>query len=345
MAALRAAGRAACGVACRVAARAAGRAVTQPAWLAVGLAAAALAALLSVGPLPAEARRARPAQGAREQALTRLLQKGSLDELAQACGQLLLEGDTRLLHKVQARLVSLRPAPQPLAVVLANADALLRCQAPQAALGVLERYGPAPGVERNRWLLLRWQAANSGLDHRVAAAALRDLAGDRLANLETLMLPVRRNQDGSITSRAALDLLADHLESQGKPLEAAAVLLASRLPGEATARRLAQAVSLLEQQPLSERVRLLEIALEQAAAAGAWGLVSDLLDRQLALPATPETAAARTRATERRLRLSERIDDAYGAWKVRSTPELERQLRSPRAAGGHAAPPPDRSDR
>ena len=297
-----------------------------------------MALILSLQPA-AEARKAKPKPSERELALAPLLRSGSLDDLAQVCLQLVEEGDVRLLQKVQARLLTIKPAPQPLPVVLANADVLLRCGAPQAALKVLERYGPAPGVERNQWLLLRWQAANAGLDHRVAAEALRDLAGPQLASLETLLLPVRNNSDGTVNTRPALDLLAGYLESMGQSRAAAEVLLASRTPGEATARRLAQAVALMRQLPLSEQVRLLEVALDQAAADGSWGLVTDLLDRQLALPATPETAAARARAAERRIRLSRRIDDAYGEWTVRRTPELDRQLRSPRAPGGHAAPP------
>lgn len=289
-------------------------------------------------PAPAEARKSKTRPSPRELALAPLLRSGSLDELAQVCPQLLQEGNVRLLQKLQARLLTLNPAPQPLPVVLANADVLLRCGAPQAALNVLERYGPAPGVERNQWLLLRWQAANAGLDHRVAVEALRDLAAGQMASLASLQLPVRSNSDGTVTTRAALDLLAASLESLGQPRAAAEVLLASRTPGEAMARRLGQAVALLRQLPLSEQMRLLELALDQAAADGAWGLVSELLDRQLALPATPETAAVRAKAAERRIRLSRRIDDAYGEWRVQRTPELERQLRSPRAAGGHAAP-------
>ena len=287
---------------------------------------------------PAEARRSKPRPSPRELALVPLLRSGSLDELAQLCPQLVQEGDGRLLQKLQARLLTIKPAPQPLPVVLANADVLLRCSAPQAALKVLERYGPAPGVERTQWLLLRWQAANAGLDHRVAAESLRDLAGGQIASLEGLQLPVRSNSDGTVTTRAALDLLAASLESLGEPRAAAEVLLASRSPGEATARRLGQAVALLRALPPGEQMRLLELALDQAAADGAWGLVGELLDRQLALPATPETAAARARAAERRIRLSRRIDDAYGEWSVQRTPALERQLRSPRTSGGHAGP-------
>ncbi|MFM7548060.1 MAG: hypothetical protein ACKO8I_04150 [Cyanobacteriota bacterium] len=286
----------------------------------------------------AEARKGRPRVSEGERALQPALQRGGLDELARLCPQLVEAGEVRLLQKVQARLLTIKPAPQPLPVVLANADGLLRCQAPQAALRVLERYGPAPGIERSQWLLLRWQAAHAGLDHRLAAETLRDLAGPRLASLETLLLPVGRTSDGLVASRPALDLLADSLESMGLAQAAAEVLLASRIPGEATARRLGQAVALLPQLPVAERARLLELALEQAAAAGSWGLVTALLDQQLALPDTPETAAIRTRAAERRGRLSRRIDDAYGAWRLQPTAELDRQLRSPRAPGGHAAP-------
>lgn len=319
----------------------AARRSASSAWLSRGrdcvLAGICLGLAFSLQP-PAEARKARAQPSPREQALAPLLRNGSLDQLAQVCVQLVEEGDVRLLQRVQARLLTLKPAPQLLPVVLANADVLLRCGAPQAALKVLERYGPAPGAERSQWLLLRWQAAHAGLDHRVAAEALRDLAAAQLAGLETLLLPVRRNGDGTVNSRPALDLLASYLESMGQLRAAAEVLLASRAPGEATARRIAQAVALMRQLPLPEQVRLLEAALDQAAAAGSWGLVTDLLDQQLALPETPETAAARARAAERRIRLSRRIDDAYGAWRVQPTAELERQLRSPRAPGGHAAP-------
>jgi hypothetical protein len=96
---------------------------------------------------------------------------------------------------------------------------------------------------------------------------------------------------------------------------------------------------MLRQLPAEEREALLESALEQAAAAGAWGLVAELLDAQAALPSQ--------RAVERRLRLSPRIDDAYGEWRLRRqdpadaarSAELERQLRSPRDPGGHSAEP------
>ena len=43
--------------------------------------------------------------------------------------------------------------------MLDDAAALLQCRAPDAALTVLDRVGPAAGDERRRWLLLQWQAA------------------------------------------------------------------------------------------------------------------------------------------------------------------------------------------
>jgi hypothetical protein len=146
-------------------------------------------------------------------------------------------------------------------------------------------------------------------------------------------------------TRPALDLLAGHLESLGQRQRAAEVLLAGGQSGPAAAARLAQAVLLADGLPAAERERLLELALEQAAAAGSWGLVAELLDQQLTLPGRAPQAEAR--ALERRLRLSRGIDDAYGEWLLRRRDpaaltregELERHVRSPRAPGGHAASP------
>ena len=90
---------------------------------------------------------------------------------------------------------------------------------------------------------------------------------------------------------------------------------------------------------------MLEQALDQAAAAAAWGLAAELLDlqRNLQLASGGDGAGA----AARRLKLSQRIDDAYAEWRLRQSDpsqvgrfqDLERQLRSPRAAGGHAASP------
>jgi hypothetical protein len=115
------------------------------------------------------------------------------------------------------------------------------------------------------------------------------------------------------------------------------------MPGKPMAERLKQAVALLNQMPLQERDQLLERALDQAAAAEAWGLAIELLNQQRALLVAEGADASRPR--ERLERLSQRVDDAYSAWQLarqdpqqseRST-QLQQQLRSPRAAGGHAA--------
>ena len=278
-------------------------------------------------------------------ALIALLRDGDLNALDAACVSAVRRGDGPLLRQLQQRLLTIHPAPQPLAVVLANAHSLLSCQAPDGALQVLARVGPAPGAERTQWLVLQWRAAQAGLHHQLAADALERLAAGNLGQLALLELPVGQRQDGSPINRPALDLLADHLESLGQRQRAAEVLISSSEPGAATAARLAKAVALFGDLPALEQDRLLELALEQAASSGSWGLVAEILDQQLALAgSTPEQVA---RATQRRLRLSARIDDAYGKWLLqRRDPaalsrqgDLERQLRTPRAPGGHSAAP------
>jgi hypothetical protein len=226
-------------------------------------------------------------------------------------------------------------------VVLANADVLLSCQAPQAALEVLGRYGPGPGAGRVQWLLLQWRAATAALDHRRAALALERLSAADPATLQSLLLPIQRAEDGTVRSRPAVELLADHLEGRGLRRAAAELLLASGQGGVAGAERLQRAVRLFDGLPLAEREALLEAALEQAAAAGAWSLVTEILDEQTDLD--PPSA----RAIERRLRLSGRLDDAYGEWRLRRrdpaaaarSRQLETQLRSPRSPGGHSPEP------
>jgi hypothetical protein len=102
-------------------------------------------------------------------------------------------------------------------------------------------------------------------------------------------------------------------------------------------------VALLSEMPLQERDQLLERALDQAAIAEAWGLAIELLDQQRAL--LEAEGVASTRPRERLERLSQRVDDAYSAWQLarqdpqqsQRTAQLQQQLRSPRASGGHAA--------
>ena len=271
----------------------------------------------------------------------KLLRQGTLEQLAEACQQVVAEDRLDRLRLIRERLLLILPAPQPLPVVLANAEVLLSCHQPQAALTVLDRISPAAGAERLQWLLMQWRAAQAAMDHRRAALALERLGAARPARLESLLLPVLRREDGSVVSRPALDLLAEHLQARGFPQAAATLLLASQEPGVSGAQRRLEAVRLLQALPSEERDALLESALDQAAAVGAWSLVGELLDAQATLPSE--------RARQRRLRLSPSIDDAYGEWLIlRQDPaaaarssELERRLRSPEAKGGHRqAPPP-----
>ena len=273
-------------------------------------------------------------------AFQRLLRQGSLEAIDQACQQVIAADRLDRLRQLRDRLLLIHPPPQPLPVVLANAEVLLRCRQPTAALTVLDRYGPAGGAERLQWLLLQWRAAQAALDHRRAAWALARLTAARPERLEALQLPVQLREDGSVVSRPAIELLADHLQGRGFPVAAAQLLLASQESGLAGAQRRLAAIRLLQDLPVAEREALLELALDRAAAAGAWGLAAELLDAQAALPSE--------RARQRALRLSPRLDDAYGEWRMLGADPapgaasarraaLERQLRSPRAAGGHAA--------
>ncbi|MEB3361707.1 MAG: hypothetical protein VKI42_06235 [Synechococcaceae cyanobacterium] len=284
------------------------------------------------------------------------LRRDDLDGLDDLCRFSAAAGDNDRLTQLRQRLLERPMQPVTLSKILATADVLLSCRAPAAALTVLDRFSPDRGAGRVQWLLLQWRAANANLDHRLAARALERLAGGQSERLAGLELALSRPASGAHSAsaatpparRAAIDLLADHLEARGRPaLAAERLLAAARLPvasGDTPARilqaeRLHRAVSLLDNLPPAERERLLEPALEQAAAVGAWGLVVDMLDGQIRLGSS--------RALERRLRLSARLDDAYGEWRLRQQnpgdsrrrQSLEQRLRSPRDPGGHAPAP------
>ena len=275
-----------------------------------------------------------------------LLVKGDLQALNLACQEAVRFDFVTRLRLLRARLLTIAPAPQPLPVVLTNANALLSCRAPDAALTVLNRISPAPGPERDQWLVQRWRAAQAGLHHRLAAESLELLAAGQPVKLETVALPLQVRDDGSLATRPALDVYADLLEVLGRRQEAAAALLAGQMPGQPAAERLQRAVALLQELPWQQRDALIERALDQAAAAQAWGLAAALLDDQRRLVEQAGTPADRARS--RLLVLSRRVDDAYSEWRLRRqdpqqvarTEELQRQLRSPRAPGGHATTQP-----
>lgn len=274
------------------------------------------------------------------------LRQGDLRALNLACQEAASFGFLTRLRLLRQRLLTIAPVPQPLPVVLVNANALLSCRAPEAALSVLNRFSPGPGPDRQAWLVQRWRAAQAGLQHALAAETLEWLAEGRLSSLELIPLPLRLREDGTLVTRPALDVYAEHLQVLGRNEEAAAALLAGRMPGQPAAARLQRAVALLQTLPLEQRDALLERALDQAAAAQAWGLALELLDDQRRLIEASGQRAARARS--RLLVLSQRVDDAYSEWRLRRqdsqqgarTAELQRQLRSPRAPGGHATSQP-----
>ncbi|MBM5798637.1 MAG: hypothetical protein FJ060_10870 [Cyanobacteria bacterium K_Offshore_0m_m2_072] len=256
--------------------------------------------------------------------------QASLQQLDEACQAARQRGALQSLRLLQRDLLQVSPAPQPLPVVLANADALLRCGAPDGALVVLNRYSPAAGAEQIQWSMLQWRAAAAALDHRLAAEALRQLALASGRSLEALQVPVGQDAKGRWQNQIALDLLAGHLDALGQRQQAAQLLLSSRTPGVVSAQRLAQAVAWAgATMPLEERQRWLEKALDQAAAAGAWGLAAALLDQQLALFEQP--SPQRLKLEERRRRLGRRLDDSQAVNPA--------AVRSPRDPGGHAAAP------
>ncbi|MEB3270159.1 MAG: hypothetical protein VKJ44_00695 [Synechococcus sp.] len=318
-----------------------------PAAAAPPVAAAGSARAAAAGGPASGAAAAPPPPPLRTAALPRPPADTDLAALTSACRQWITAGDSERLGHLRQQLLTRHPAPQPLAVLQADAEALLACRMPQAALEVLERISPAAGRERQQWLILQWRAADAALDHRRAALTLTLLAAGQPQRLEALQLPLQRRRDGSWATRSALEVLAGHLEAIGQERSAGSLLLQASAGDAVAAERLGQALRLLGDLPASQREALFERALARVAAAGLWGLASDLLRAQAVLPAGPATLA---RNRERRLRLSRRLDDAYGLWQTLADDpaaaaqrrQLEQQLRSPRAPGGHAAtlPPP-----
>jgi len=306
--------------------------------------------LLAAAPLPVQ-----PAATASAQPTTSvpidpvsyqtILLEGGVADLEVACLDAARFGLNSRLQELRNRLMLVTPAPQPFAVVMANARALIACKAPGSAQTVLNRFGPAPGLQRREWLLLDWRAASAALDHQRAALALRRLAAGNVASLDGEQLVVALADDGQPQTRSALDLLAEHEAASGQLDRAAEVLLAGRTPGAVAARRYGLAAEWLSVLGQPRTDSLLEAALDQAAAEQAWSTAEDLLRLQLRL--NLEAGGDGLRASQRLQRLSTRVDDRYTLWELlQQTPqapgdpavvELELQLRSPRAPGGHAA--------
>jgi hypothetical protein len=279
-----------------------------------------------------------------QKAFETVLKDGGIPQLSAACVDADRFGLQERLRLLRDRLMLVAPAPQPFAVVMANARALMACKAPDSTQIVLSRFGPGPGSARREWLLLSWQAASAALDQDRAVLALRRLADGDLTRLDPEMLIVGYSDDGLPLTRSALDLLANHELAAGRPEEAVTVLLAGRTPGVVASRRLGQVAELLAPLDPDRSDLLLESALDQAAAEQAWGLAEDLLRLQLRLALQQGGDVDRPR--ERLRRLASRVDDRFTLLELEQISpdldpqrlqDLEDQLRSPRAPGGHAS--------
>jgi len=93
-------------------------------------------------PVPPPGPSAPPLPGSTPEAqFQTLLEKGDLPALNLACQEAVSFDFVKRLQLLQARLLTVAPAPQPLPVVLVNANALLSCRAPDAALAVAQKLG------------------------------------------------------------------------------------------------------------------------------------------------------------------------------------------------------------
>ena len=278
------------------------------------------------------------------EAFEAVLLEGDIPALQLACADAVQFGLQERLRLLRNRLMEVAPAPQPFEVVMANAQALMQCKAPDSVPVVLARFGPAPGRQRREWLLLSWQAAAAAFDQdRAVLALMRLVEGDR-SRLEEERLIVGLDDEGQPQTRSALDLLSEHQIANGQESEAVLTLLAARTPGVAAARRLGLASELLGALEPERSGPLLEAALDQAAAAQAWNLAEDLLRLQLALEL--ENGGSGDRPRERLRRLATRVDDRFTLLDLdressdlgsEERQQLDQELRSPRAPGGHAA--------
>ena len=261
----------------------------------------------------------------REERFQTVLAEMDVAAAEQACLDPLVAASDRRRQALRDQLLALHPVIDSLDLVLANAEALMSCGAPEAAAVVLNRYVPRPGVERRQWLLMRWRAAAAALDHRQAALALRRLVAGNLTALDAQILPGEAN---------ALDQLALHEAAQGRETVAIAVQLQGDLTGVSGARRLARAAQWLDVDQFEQADQWLETALDEAAAAEAWGLAMDLLRQQLELQLEAGGDGARPR--QRMQRLAAVLDDRYSLQQLQPENDPDPLLRSPREPGGHA---------
>ena len=279
-----------------------------------------------------------------QDAFETVLMEGDIPQLHLACEQSASVGANERLQLLRDRLMLIAPAPQSFDVVMANARALMSCKAPDSAQVVLSRYGPGSESRRRDWLLLSWQAASAALDQERIVLALMRLAQGDLARLDAEQLVVGVDGEGLPSTRSALDLLAEAQIASGQSEQAVITLLAGRTPGVIAARRLGRAAELLDLMEFERSTALIEAALDQAATEQAWNHAEDLLRLQLRQEIARGGSGERPR--ERLRRLASRVDDRFTLLELdqdlqgvslETQQQLQQELRSPRAPGGHAA--------
>ena len=266
----------------------------------------------------------------REERFQSVLAELDLASAKQACLNPRIANSNGRRQALRDRLLELHPVIDSLELVLANAEALMSCGAPEAAAVVLNRYSPRVGDERRQWLLLRWHAAAEALDHRQAALALRRLVDGNLKALDAPLFPDQPLPDQS----NGLDQLALHEAALGRNALAVELQLLGDLTGVHGAKRLARAAQWLDVDQFEQADQLLETALDQAAAAEAWGLAMDLLHQQLQLQLAAGGDGKRPR--QRIKRLATVVNDRYVLQQLQPQAEPDPLLRSPRDPGGHA---------
>jgi len=253
-----------------------------------------------------------------------LLQKGDRQQLQEGCGEALALGLDERLRLLRPRLLEINADDHSLAVVLADAKALLACKAPEAAMQVLNRVSPAVGKPREQWLLLQWQAANAALNHRRAALALRRFSKGNPQVLAGQLLPLAQSQ------RSGLEQQVLQLEAIDALPEAVGLLMEPDPSPAVSAGRKLDAVRLLVKGGEAERAEsLIPSALNQSALAEAWGVSAELLMQQRALQLASGNSAAAAQTTNRQERLARRLEDAIGV----------RQALVARVADGSSNPP------
>ena len=93
----------------------------------------------------------------REESFQTALAEMDVAAAQQACLDPGIADSDGRLQALRDRLLALHPVIDSFELVLANAEALMSCVAPESAAVVLNRYLPKAGDERQQWLRGGWR--------------------------------------------------------------------------------------------------------------------------------------------------------------------------------------------